>query len=180
MEYIARLIPLMPHTNLTISQPVSDDAESIIVFLNKVGGETDFLTFGLNTFPFSLEEEKKMITECRTPGSSLMLIGTIENEIVSHLFLQRSHNPRLSHIGDIGITVSKQHWGKSIGRHMMLTAIEWALHAHITRLQLQVRTDNERAIKLYKTLGFTREGLIKRSMCIDGIYFDDYIMGLIL
>ncbi len=106
-----------------------------------------------------------------------MLVGKIDNNVVSHLFLQRSDKSRLAHIGDIGVSVSKKYWGHSIGRHMMLAAIEWSKLNGISKLQLQVRTDNERAVKLYTNLGFGIEGTIKRALKIDGTYFDDYLMG---
>lgn len=178
MKHFLKIIPIPGEGDLIISQPSVDDAVEIIDFLNKVGGETDYLTFGLNEFPISLEEEKQTIAECLEQKSCLMLIAKVNNEIVSQLFLQRSGNPRLAHIGDVGISVSKHWWGKSIGKHMMLAAIEWAQQNTITKIQLQVRTDNERAILLYGKLGFVIEGTIKQAMKINNTYFDDHIMGL--
>ena len=61
---------------------------------------------------------------------------------------------------------------------MMLTAIEWAQQNGVIKIQLQVRTDNERAIQLYNKLGFVVEGKIKQAIKINNTYFDDYIMGL--
>lgn len=164
--------------DLIISQPSVGDAVEIIDFLNKVGGETDYLTFGFNEFPISLEEEKQTIAECLKKKSCLMLVAKMGNEIVSQLFLQRSSCTRLAHIGDVGISVSKHWWGKSIGKQMMLAAIEWAQQNAITKIQLHVRTDNERAILLYSKLGFVIEGTIKKAIKINGIYFDNHIMGL--
>lgn len=46
--------------NIIITKASLDDAEDIVNFLNKVGGESDFLTFGLNDFPLSVEDEKKI------------------------------------------------------------------------------------------------------------------------
>lgn len=163
---------------LKISQASIDDAEDIVEFLNIVGGETDFLTFGAEEFPFSVAEEKEIIRECLEQNMCLMLIGKIDNQIVSQLYLQCSKKPRLEHIGDLGISVFKKYWGLSIGKHMMLAAIEWAKNNGITKLQLQVRTDNDRAIQLYKKLGFAIEGTITRALKIGDIYFDEYRMGL--
>jgi len=171
-------IELTNNLKLTIAQAALDDAEEIVNFLNVVGGETDFLTFGAHEFPVSVAEEKKTITECLEQKRCLMLVGKIENEIVCQLFLQRSDKPRLAHLGDIGISVSKKFWGLSIGRHMLLVAIEWAKNNGVTKLQLQVRTDNERAIQLYKKLGFVIEGTITHAIKIGDIYFDEHVMGL--
>lgn len=168
-------------SNLSINKASIEDAASIVAFLNKVGGETDFLTFGLNEFPFSIEEEEEeMIRECLDSNTQLMLVGKVEGQIVSHLFLQRSDKLRIAHIGDIGVSVSKNFWGYSIAFHMILAAIEWAKDKNLNKLQLQVRSDNERAIHLYKKLGFNIEGKIINAMKVNNIYYDDYIMGLLL
>ena len=180
MKQIFKNIILRDNTNLVISQPMPDKASDIVNFLNMVGGETDFLTYGKNEFPFSVDEEKKIISECLKSDFCLMLVAAIEDEIVSQLLLQRSSWPRLAHVGEIGISVSKKHWGKSIGRHMVLTALEWAKQKDIAKLQLQVRSDNERAVILYESLGFKIEGLLSRAMKINDNYFDDYVMGLVL
>lgn len=180
MEYILKKISLSGGIDLIISKASPEDAASIVDFLNKVGGETDFLTFGLNEFPFSVSEEELTIKDCLERDICLMLIAKVGEEIVSQLFLQRSDTPRLMHIGDIGITVSKSYWGKSIGMHMIQVALLWAKNKKITKIQLQVRTDNERAIKLYEKLGFRIEGTFTKALKIGNIYFDDYLMGLTL
>lgn len=171
-------IELINNLTLTISQASTNDASQIVDFLNSVAGETDYLTFGENEFPFSVQEEEAIIKECLEKNLCLMLVGKIENEIVSQLFLQRSSKPRVAHIGDIGISVSKKYWRLSIGKHMMLAAIDWAKNNDVTKLQLQVRTDNERAVQLYKKLGFVIEGTLTWAIKIDGAYFDEYSMGL--
>ena len=164
--------------DLIISKANIVDAEDIVHFLNMAGGESDFLTFGLNDFPVSIAEEKEIITECNLQEQCLMLVGKINGEIISQLFLERSNNLRLSHIGTLGITVAKKYWRRSIGKKMILAAIDWAKLSHLTKLQLYVRTDNVGAIDLYKKLGFDIEGTITRAVKIENKYFDNYLMGL--
>lgn len=161
-----------------ISKAVVEDANGIVDFLNTVGGETDFLTFGLNEFPISVEEEKAFIAECIEQEMCLMLVAKIHDEVISQLFLERSSVKRLRHVGTIAISVSKQHWGKSIGKKMILTALDWAKSQHISKLQLAVRSDNTSAIKLYEKLGFVTEGTMTRAVLINGAYFDNHLMGL--
>lgn len=175
---ILEKILLKDNSSLVISRPECSDAGAIIDFLNKVGGETDYLTFGLNEFPLSIHEETAIISECLEQDFNLMIIARIGDEIVAQLFLDRSHKPRLQHIGDLGLAVSKKHWGKSIGVHMMLAAVEWAKLKNISKIQLLVRSDNERAVQLYQKLGYKIEGTITRSVKINGTYFDNYSMGL--
>lgn len=177
MKNTLKAIHISDNNKLIISKAAVDDAPRIVDFLNKVGGESDFLTFGLNAFPFSVEEEKEIILECLEKNLCLMLVAKVDDEVVSQLFLQRSANVRLMHLGDIAVSVGKEYWGKSIGKHMMLTAIEWAKNNGVTKLQLQVRSDNARAIQLYEKLGFVIEGKLTRAIRVNNVYFDDYIMG---
>lgn len=163
---------------LLITKPAVSDAQEIITFLNKVGGETDFLTFGLNDFPISIEEEQKIIAECLETEEQLMLIGTVEHTIVSHLFIERTTNPRLAHIGHLGLSVSKAHWGKEIASKMLAQAIDWTKKKSLHKVQLQVRIDNHAAIHLYKKFGFVCEGTITQSLKIQEHCYDELIMGL--
>ena len=50
----------------------------------------------------------------------------------------------------------------------------------IKRLELAVYTHNERAIHVYETLGFVREGRRKNVVRKNGRYLDDLIMALML
>jgi len=47
----------------------------------------------------------------------------------------------------------------------------------ITRIGLKVRTDNDRAIALYRKTGFEIEGKLKKFMRVNDNYFDFYQMG---
>lgn len=165
-------------SDFIISKATINDANDIISFLNAVGGETDFLTFGLNEFPFSVQNEIDIINECNEQNECSMLLGKINNEIVSHLFLDRSSLKRIHHIGTIGVTVGKKHWRKSIGKNMILFAMDWAKSQKITKLQLSVRTDNISAIELYKKLGFYIECTLSKAVKIEDCYFDNYLMEL--
>lgn len=165
---------------LEIDKPSVEHAQKIVSFLNSAGGESDFLTFGVNEFPLSIQEEELSIQESLKSNRTLMLVGKIDQEIVSQLYLDRTYNTRTSHIGEVAVSVKKELWGNSIGTHMMLTSISWARENGITKLHLYVRVDNDAAINLYKKLGFVIEGQISRAVKVNGHYHDNYIMGLVL
>ncbi|MCE3043538.1 GNAT family N-acetyltransferase [Legionella sp. 16cNR16C] len=163
-----------------IKKAMPEDAQAIIEFLNAVGGETDFLTFGLNEFPLSVEDESKIIDECISEERNLMLVGKVNDQIISQLFLETSAQSRLKHIGYIGLTVLRNYWGQKVGSQMLAQAIEWAKQKQLAKLQLQVRTDNYQAIQLYKKFGFVCEGTVIKALRIGEHYFDDFLMGLMI
>lgn len=154
------------------------DVHQLIDFLNTIGGETDYLTFGLNDFPISAEEEVVLINDCLKNNTSLILVGKTNNKIISQLYLEVSTQPRLAHIGHLGLSVSKAYWGKSVGTKMLAEAINWAKNKQLAKLQLQVRTDNMNAIHLYKKFAFSIEGTVTNSLRINNSDYDEFLMGL--
>lgn len=70
--------------------------------------------------------------------------------------------------------------GKGLGRSALELFIKLAfeeLGAH--RLWLDVREYNQKAIHLYESLGFVREGLIRECLLIDGKFVSHYIMSIL-
>jgi putative acetyltransferase len=49
----------------------------------------------------------------------------------------------------------------------------------ITRIELDVRADNARAIGLYKSLGFRQEAVERNAMRFDGVYYDALQMSML-
>lgn len=60
------------------------------------------------------------------------------------------------------IAVRADERGKGIGKELMRELIRLAKEAGVKRMTLEVKDTNERAVKLYKTFGFSVEGIRKR------------------
>ena len=68
--------------------------------------------------------------------------------------------------------------GKGAGTALMQAAVDLAdKWLNLTRLELEVYTDNEPAIRLYKKFGFTIEGTLAQFAFRDGQYVDSYLMA---
>ncbi len=68
--------------------------------------------------------------------------------------------------------------GKGVGTALMQAAIDLAdKWLNLTRLELDVYTDNEPAIKLYTKFGFTIEGTNVNYAFRDGQFVDVYLMA---
>lgn len=163
---------------LSIRQAEEEDAEAILSFIESASKETDFLTFGPGEFQVSLSEQRAFLKSYKESPTSLYLIGLIEETIAASLSFTTGTRRRLVHYGEIGMSVGNQFWNLGIGGAMMDYLLAWAQkHGTIKKINLGVRTDNLRAIHLYLNKGFEVEGIIRRSICINGEYFDHYCMG---
>lgn len=47
----------------------------------------------------------------------------------------------------------------------------------IAKIDLEVKKENRRAIALYKHFGFVVEGMTRRALFIDGVFYDTIRMG---
>jgi len=171
-------IRLKTGEELTVRRAREEDAKRIIDYINLVGGETDYLSFGENEFEVTEEREREIIKGFQQSENSFMLLAESNNTIAGLLTLECGSRLRLMHRGEFGLTVSRVFWGKGIGRVLVEEMLSLAGDSGVTRIGLQVRADNERAIKLYSDLGFRVEGRLKRFMRIRGEYFDFLQMGI--
>ncbi|MBY0121665.1 GNAT family N-acetyltransferase [Bacillus sp. S/N-304-OC-R1] len=166
---------------VTIIEATKEYAQRMIDFYNVVGGETDFLSFGKDEFKRNAEEYQEYIETTRLEQNSIILLATIDDEIISIASITSSQKVRMKHVGTLGIVVSKQFIGQGLGTEMMVRLIQWAASNGITnKISLVTREDNIHAIELYEKLGFEKEGLIKKDNLINGVYYNTYIMGLFL
>jgi RimJ/RimL family protein N-acetyltransferase len=164
---------------LVVRTAVPDDAPAVLGYVHAVSAESTFLAFGPGEFEFTEAEERTFIGDARGTPNALFLLGAIDGGLVSVLTFAGSHRPRLRHCGEFGISVRKAHWGLGIGGHMLDALIDWARAGGlVTKINLRVRTDNRRAIALYERKGFVREGTLTRDKRIDGVYYDNHLMGL--
>ena len=176
-----RYIEGVNRMNISITKAIPDDAEEIINFLKIVGGETDNLTFGSEGLPISTEDERNYIESLKESTSSVIFIAKKHGKIVGNASFNRMTRKRMKHRGELGISVIKAEWGQGIGSMLLQSVIDFAKNtAHADIISLEVRSDNTRAISLYKKYGFEKIGQFKGFFKIDGEYIDFDLMNLYL
>jgi len=163
----------------TIREAELDDAAAVLEYLDQVIAETDFLAMGQGDLDWPLERERRLIEEHRSADNKLLIVAEVEGRIAGVSGFTGDDRRRLRHTGESGISVLQRHWGLGLGTALMESVIEWARSSGVVRkIGLRVRTDNERALRLYTRSGFVREGVITRQFAIAGRFYDAYLMGL--
>jgi ribosomal protein S18 acetylase RimI-like enzyme len=86
----------------------------------------------------------------------------------------------LRHCGALGMGLLPEYRGRGLGRRLLESCVARAKDAGITRVTLEARADNERALHLYERAGFQHEGVRRNGMRVDGRYVNTIAMALLL
>ena len=110
---------------------------------------------------------------------SCKLVAVAGDEIVGNAGLHiQAMTLRRMHVRGLGIGIHPAWQGRGVGRKLMNRLIDWADNwAHVLRIELHVHADNDRAMALYKSVGFVEEGLHKAYSLKNGRYVDSYSMA---
>lgn len=160
---------------MVIRPVVVTDAPKVLDYMKQVQGETDNLVRDKDTPLPTLEQECAYIENILVSRGTL-LIAECDDKIVGMGQLSISDRDRICHQATLAITVLQSYWGQQIGSNLMQALIAHARKNEIELITLEVRSDNERAIALYRRFNFEIFGHLEDYFKIDGQYYSaDYM-----
>lgn len=152
-----------------IREAVGDDAERILAYCRAVGAESENLTFGAEGIPMTPAKERDYLDGVLRSPRQAYFVALAEGEIVGAAVLSTPERERLRHRGEISISVRRDVWGQHIGTRLMERLLAFAREVPgLEMLSLEVRSDNVRAIALYRKFGFEKTGTFRGFMKIGG------------
>ena len=167
--------------NITYREAEPSDAGKFLEYSKIVGSETDNLTFGAEGLPLTISQEADFIRKFAGNPGSIMIVAFDEGELIGTGAVSVvSGKPRFAHRREIAISVRKDYWGKGIGTGIMNVLMDFARKSGAEVLELEVRSDNEAAISLYKKFGFEKIGTNEKFFKINGEFFAADYMNLYL
>ena len=114
----------------------------------------------------------------KEPRGMVRLVAVADDRVVGNIALMQVDSPRRRHVGEIAMAVHDDWQGKGCGTRLLESALELAdnwLDLH--RIELEVFTDNEAGVRLYKRCGFEIEGTHKHYAFRQGEYVDAHSMA---
>jgi RimJ/RimL family protein N-acetyltransferase len=153
----------------------AEHIESYRLALDVVARERRYLTL-LEAFALPQTREFVLsLMEKRDP----MFVALTNGEVVGWCDIQRHPFLSHSHRGTLGMGVVPEYRGHGIGARLLDQTLEQAFATGFVRVELSVRADNMRAVRLYEKVGFVREGVLRDAVFVDGEFHDTVAMALI-
>jgi len=164
--------------NLEIRKAKDTDAQNIIEHIRQISDESEYHTFVSDEFKLTVDEQVRIIESVELSDNSLILVCYFENELVGVLTLNGAKRSRTKHSGTLGITLKEKYCGRGLGHKLMDYMDSWIINGNIiTKVNLVVHQENQKAIKFYENLGYLYEGRSARYFNNNGQYFDGIYMG---
>ncbi len=179
MSSIAGKTVRIKERSVTIRSARVEDAEQILKYLKQIISEGAYMRTTPEEFTLTVEQEAEWIRNHLDAPGKLIILAEAENQIVGYLDFSNFEKKRVAHNGTFGISVLKEWRNLGIGRLLLETMLDWARrNPLIEKIYLDVFASNERAIHLYKKLGFVEEGRKSRHLKLgDGQYEDEILMS---
>jgi RimJ/RimL family protein N-acetyltransferase len=110
--------------------------------------------------------------------SGVIFIACEGEKLVGMSGIGRGHWPKTRHSATVWGVYVKPAWrGMRIADAIISECISWAARHGIVVLKLGVITTNQAAIRCYERAGFIVYGTDPKSIYLDGIYYDEYLMA---
>ena len=175
MKLEERSVRLRDGALALLRSPQPSDAEQMNAYLRLTSAETHFMVRYPEECSQSTEAAQKRLQAMLDSERSFMLAAFIDGELVGNCGVNEiADRLKMRHRAELGISIKKKAWGLGLGTILISRALEQAKENRFTQVELGVFADNERAIGLYRKLGFTEMGRIPKAFCLkDGTYRDE-------
>ena len=137
----------------------ASDGLAVYEVFNLTHAETDYLLSYPDENSFDPEQEALFLEEKAESPNETELIAIIDGKIAGTAGIEAvGKKYKVKHRADFGISVLKEYWGLGLGKALTKACIQCAKNAGYNQLELNVVADNERALSLYRSLGFEEFG----------------------
>ncbi|TEW50228.1 GNAT family N-acetyltransferase [Psychromonas algicola] len=159
---------------------INDSAQLISLF-ETLDQESTFMLLEPSERDTSLENQQKQMANFTDSNTQVMLVKENDKaELIAFVVGIAGNFIRNKHSLYCVIGVKSEYHDKGIGHSLLTNLEEWANNHGIHRIELTVMEHNLKAIRLYETFGFIREGIKRDSICIAGEYINELYMSKLL
>ena len=159
---------------VVVRRGAEPDAEQLLRNINEVGAEHEWIL--TETLAWDPIREQEWIRGF-DGASSILYVAEVDGRVVGQIDARIPSFPKARHTANLGIAIVKAYRELGVGRALMERTLAWMKARGVEKATLEVFSTNERAIALYRMLGFEVEAIRKRQYKVRGQYVDDVLMA---
>ena len=177
MIFLEKQIRLKDGRTAILRSPTANDAAQMLEYLATTAGETPFLIRYPEECTETPDQEAAFLQKMIDSPIDMMLVCTVDGKLAGNCRLARHGRIKTRHRAGVAIALKKEFWGLGIGTVMFEEMIRCATEMGISQLELEVIEGNDRAISLYRKMGFETVATRPDAICLkDGTMLAEHIM----
>lgn len=158
MKYYKTII-LKDNKECILKNATGLDAKSVYDNFNLTHSETDNLLSYPDENSFDIEQERQFLIGKEESEREIEICAIVDHKVVGTAGIDsKGRQFKVKHRCELGISIEKKYWGIGIGRGLLEACIECAQLAEYQQIELEVVSENLKAIALYKSVGFQEYG----------------------
>ena len=159
-----------------------EDLDGVLEFINKLVEERDIEPdIGIVVDRKQTREQEAEWLANRLAeiekGDTISAVAEVDGRIVANSEVMRGRFGDTRHHARLGISVTREYRDLGIGTEMMRTLLEESRKIGLKTIELEVFTNNKRAIHVYEKVRFREVGRIPNKIYRNGQFFDITIMA---
>ena len=158
MEYRKEII-LRDGRTCVLRGATEKDAQGVMDNFLLTHGQTDYLATYPEEMPLTLEGETEFLRERAASEDEIEIAAELDGQIVGTAGIHSlGRREKTRHRAGFGVSVDRACWGLGIGRALTEACIDCAKAAGYLQLELEAVAENERALSLYRGVGYIEYG----------------------
>ena len=158
MKY-RKIVILKDGRTCTLRNGTEQDGQALLDLYLSIHEQTDYLLSYPDETGFTAEQEAEYLKKKTESADEIEILAEADGLIVGSagvICIGRKEKTR--HRATFGISVDQACWGLGIGRALTEACIECARAAGYSQLELEAVAENDKALALYRSVGFVEYG----------------------
>lgn len=138
---------------------VAADGAAVFENFNLTHAETDYLLSYPEENSFDPEQEARFLEEKTQSPNEIEIVALVDGTVAGTAGIEAvGKKVKVRHRAEFGISVLREYWGLGLGRALTKACIDCARAAGYAQLELNAVAENQRALALYRDMGFVEYG----------------------
>ena len=165
---------------VTIRQIREADAAAFLELCRRLDAETRFMMLEPGERDTSVEGQRRQIRRTLARDNQTIRVAEAGGELIGYAEARGGEFRRNRHCAHVVAGILQAFGGRGVGARLFSELERWAGQNGIHRLELTVMAHNDRALGLYRKMGYEVEGTKRDSLLVNGSYVDEYYMAKLL
>ena len=177
MVFPEKKVRLKDGRTALLRSPLPSDAEAALEYMKITAAETPFLLRTPEEVTLTVADEEKYLTRVAADPNTVSIFCFVDGILAGNCNISRKTKQKNRHRASIGIALKQEFWNLGIGTALFEEMITAAENWDLLQIELEVIEGNDRAIALYRKMGFEVVSYVPNAIRMrDGSFRKEFLM----